>query len=309
MNIRGCIFNIQSYSVHDGPGIRTVIFMKGCPLHCAWCSNPESQKAFPEPGYNSTKCLHCHRCLATCPWGALSTAENGSILRDNRLCDPRRCSTEGLFPCVKACPSKAMFSYGTFLQVEEVIAEVEKEGSIYMRSGGGMTLSGGETLMQPEFTRLLLETAHQRGIHTAIETSAYVPARVMRDICSHLDYLIVDIKHSDDACHVTWTGVHNKLILSNIILVRREYPELPIKIRTPLIPGVNDTEVNIKKTINFIKNFDNIEYEILPYHALGEQKYTYIGRKYTMSHIVADYNKVKLLQEMADNILSSHKNF
>ena len=302
-DVQGCIFNIQFYSVHDGPGIRTVVFLKGCPLRCAWCSNPESQNVFPEPGYNESKCLHCHRCLAACPAGARSPAEDGSIIRDAHLCDPRKCSADGNFPCAKACPGKAMFSYGRFVRVEEVMQEVEKDGAIYSRSGGGITLSGGEALMQPEFSAALLATARSRGVHTAMETSACAPENVMREICSLLDYLIVDIKLADDAGHVAWTGVHNGRILANIAMARREFPSLPIKVRTPLIPGVNDTEENIVNTVRIIRDFHKVEYELLPYHALGEQKYTYLGREYGMGDVLADYDKVKALQHMVDEML------
>ena len=181
--------------------------------------------------------------------------------------------------------------------------EVEKDGAIYSRSGGGITLSGGEALMQPEFSAALLATARSRGIHTAMETSACAPGNVMREVCSLLDYLIVDIKLADDAGHAAWTGVHNGRILDNIALARREFPSMPIRIRTPLIPGVNDTEENIVNTVNVIKSFRNMEYELLPYHALGEQKYAYLGREYGMGDVLADYDKVKALQRMADEML------
>lgn len=305
MNERGCIFNIQSYSVHDGPGIRTVIFFKGCPLRCAWCSNPESQNVFPEPGYNGSKCLQCHHCVVSCPSGALSVAEDGSVLRNAEKCDPVRCSVDGHFPCVQACPGKAMFTYGRFISVAEVLAEVEKEGTVYMRSGGGITLSGGEALMQSEFAVSLLELAQRHGIHTAVETSACVPEAVMRAACARLDQLIVDIKLFDDERHAAWTGVHNGRILSNIAMARREFPELPVRVRTPLIPGVNDSEADIAAIANFIREWKGIEYEILPYHALGAQKYAYLGREYSLNGLVADHDRVARLQDMAAEIIGS----
>ena len=151
-DVQGCIFNIQFYSVHDGPGIRTVVFLKGCPLRCAWCSNPESQNVFPEPGYNESKCLHCHRCLAACPAGALSPAEDGSIIRDAHLCDPRKCSADGNFPCAKACPGKAMFSYGRLSGWKRSCRKWRRMGPYTRVPGAESRFPAGEALMQPEFS-------------------------------------------------------------------------------------------------------------------------------------------------------------
>ncbi|MCQ2445180.1 MAG: glycyl-radical enzyme activating protein, partial [Mailhella sp.] len=208
----GFIFNIQNYSVHDGPGIRTMVFLKGCPLRCRWCSNPESQTAGPEICWNDTLCIGCGSCVRSCPSGAIS-AEPEGIRRSAALCS-------GCGKCLEACPAKAMFSYGMRRTVAEVLDEVEKDSLFYSRSSGGMTLSGGEALFQPEFALALLREARERHIRRALETCALCPDDVYLEAAGLLNYLFTDVKSLDAEKHRRFTGADNALILSNIEAVR-----------------------------------------------------------------------------------------
>lgn len=260
--------------MHDGPGIRTLIFFKGCPLRCPWCSNPESQSGRPELGYNREKCLHCGTCVTTCPEGALALADNGLVI-DRRLCRVDEAS------CVAACPADALLLYGRRKNVEEVLAEVEKE-SAFHRSNGGLTLSGGEPLAQPEFALALLEEAKKRRMHTAMETCALVERELFLEAASRLDYLMADIKLMDDRRHRQATGKPVHVVLDNLRAVRRAFPSLPLHLRTPVIPGFNDTVEDIRAIASFAEETRASRYELLPYHRLGQQKYGYLGRKYPL---------------------------
>ena len=236
----GIVFNVQKFSVHDGEGIRTLVFLKGCPLHCPWCSNPESQRREPERAYNPTRCLTaavCGRCAKACPTGAVSIV-GGLVCFDRSKCT-------GCNACVRACPSGAQTVYGETQSVDQILSRVEEDGVFYTRSGGGLTLSGGEALAQPDFALALLREAKKRHIHTTIETCGHYPTDVLDQACRVLDALIFDIKCLDSARHKKATGVGSELILKNIGHVFEHFPELPVLIRTPVIPGFNDTEEDI----------------------------------------------------------------
>ncbi|WFS62805.1 glycyl-radical enzyme activating protein [Pseudodesulfovibrio thermohalotolerans] len=272
----GIVFNIQNFSVHDGTGIRTIVFLKGCPLRCAWCSNPESQMRKPQLGFNPMKCLttdKCTRCIDNCPQGAISPAEGGLIAMDPEKCV--RCHT-----CAEHCAANALNVYGKTMTVKEVIREVEKEAAFYARSGGGMTLSGGEAMSQPKFAVALLKEAKRHRIKTAMETCSYAHYDDLKAACEYLDEVIMDIKAIDDGKHKQGTGVSNQRILENIKCVVAEFPNKPILIRTPVIPGFNDTEEEIRGIVDFIPVQSNIRYELLPYHRMGQPKYSYLGMEY-----------------------------
>ena len=269
----GTVFNIQHYSVHDGPGIRTLIFLKGCPLRCLWCSNPESQTRLPQLAYNATKCVSCARCVTACPQKALEMREDG-IHIDRKLCPPS-CRI-----CSETCPGQVLTHYGKPMTVKEVLDKVEADEPFYARSGGGLTLSGGEPLMQAEFTLAILEAAEHRAIHTAMESCGQADEETILAICAKLDYLLFDIKHLDSDAHKKATGVGNECILRNLEAVRSAYPRLPIHLRTPIIPGINDDENLIRRILSLAQSLDAVNYEILPYHRMGEQKYHYLGRQY-----------------------------
>ncbi len=272
----GIVFNIQNFSVHDGTGIRTIVFLKGCPLRCAWCSNPESQLMKPQLAFNPMKCLtteKCTRCMDNCPQDAISPSPDGLIAIDPEACI--HCHT-----CAEHCAANALNVYGKTMTVKEVIREVEKEAAFYARSGGGMTLSGGEALSQPDFSLALLKEAKRHRIKTAIETCAYARYDDLKAVCEYLDELIVDIKAVDDEKHKKGTGVSNQRILENIKCVAAEFPDLRILIRTPVIPGFNDTEEEIRAIVDFIPVQPSIAYELLPYHRMGQPKYAYLGMEF-----------------------------
>jgi pyruvate formate lyase activating enzyme len=272
----GIVFNIQNFSVHDGSGIRTLVFLKGCPLRCAWCSNPESQLLKPQLGFNPTKCLttaKCTRCIDNCPQEAIASSEDGLIVMDPEKCV--QCHT-----CADHCAANALNVYGKTMTVSAVVNEVEKEAAFYARSGGGMTLSGGEAMSQPDFALALLKEAKRRRIKTAMETCAYARYDDLKAVCKYLDELIVDIKAFDDTKHKKGTGISNQRILENIRCVVDEFPNLPILVRTPVIPEFNDTEEEIRSIVDFIPVRSNITYELLPYHRMGQPKYSYLGMEF-----------------------------
>ena len=295
--VRGIIFNLQKFSVHDGEGIRTLVFLKGCPLRCLWCSNPESQSPKREHAYNPARCLTaatCGRCLQACTHGALELV-NEMIMFDVRKCV--QC-----FACADACPSEAQKIYGEEVSVDEVLTKVERDGVFYARSGGGITLSGGECLFQHEFTLALLREAKRRHIDTAIETSGFSPYEYLQEACRNLNKLIIDIKCMDPKKHKEFTGVDNALILENFTKVCKEFPDLQILARTPVVPGFNDTEDDIAAIRAFIPRRANIEYELLPYHRMGQPKYGYLCRRYPFEGKELAKEKMKALREIANDI-------
>lgn len=275
---KGIVFNIQNFSVHDGNGIRTLVFLKGCPLRCFWCSNPESQLRQPEMGFNPDRCLgtdKCTRCIRKCPNDAISQTDDNLIMMN-----PDKC--QHCFTCADNCAAGALNVYGKEMTVDEVIEEVEKESLFYARSGGGMTLSGGEATAQPEFGIALLKEARRRRIHTAMESCACVKWEVFREFCANLDQLMVDLKAFDEDLHKKGTGVGNQLIKENILRAIEEFPNLPILVRTPVIPGFNDNAEELRKIIGFLPVRPNVRYEMLPYHRMGQPKYAYLGREFPM---------------------------
>ena len=292
--VAGVVFNIQKYSVHDGPGIRTIVFLKGCPLTCRWCSNPESQQIKPELAYNRDKCLtfeQCVRCLEVCAPGAIQQDDESRARIDRQLCS--QCLL-----CAEACPSKALIVYGEERSVAAVIDAVEEDGAFYSRSGGGLTLSGGEPLHQPEFAMALLAEARRRRINTALETCGHCRFEDLAAAAAHLNTLLYDIKHMNSKIHHQYTGSSNERILDNLTRLRQAYPDLPILVRTPVIPGVNDSEEAIAAIVDFIAEMPNVRYEMLPYHRLGKPKYAYLGRSWPMDDIPSDDDVIVRLQQM-----------
>ena len=193
----GRIFNIQKFSLNDGPGIRTVVFLKGCPLRCAWCANPESQEPQMQVLWDAGKCLHCNACVRNCPAGAVREVE-GRILIDHGRCLDGSCSERGRFLCIDRCPGHALEMAGEWQSVEEVMQLAMQDEPFYEESGGGVTLSGGEALMQPEFAVALLEALKARGVHTAMETTGFAAPEIFRQVIQHVDLLLFDIKHWDE---------------------------------------------------------------------------------------------------------------
>lgn len=291
----GIVFSIQKYSVHDGDGIRTIVFLKGCPLRCSWCSNPESHRFEQELAYNPRNCLgvkSCGWCVTVCPNGAIKDMAGMPAL-DRGMCT-------GCLRCAETCPSGALSVYGEQKSVDEVLRRVEEDGQFYARSGGGMTLSGGEAMAQAEFVLELLGKARNRRINTAMETCGHCMWEPLSKVCSQLNSLIFDIKCLSTAKHKKFTGVGNELILQNFKRVCASFPDLPILTRTPVVPGFNDTEQDIREILNFLPRQDNISYELLPYHRMGQPKYEYLGRPFGMEGLVLDKDWFNQLKVMAD---------
>lgn len=280
----GLILNIQHFCTHDGPGIRTTVFLKFCSLRCKWCSNPESIHPKPELAYNPKKCIgekECGLCLKACPESALHVVGSGDRADDKVRVNWDLCTNCG--QCVPVCPSQALYQFGQEMTVDQVLAEVEQDSAFYLESGGGITLSGGECLLQPDFSAALLAEAHRRGINTAIETAGNVPWRFMAQVLPHVDTMLHDHKLTDPERHKKWVGVDNTRILANFRKAYDTFPNTTFIARTPLIPGVNDDEDHIRAVLAFIRPHPNvIDYELLPYHRFGESKYGFLGRVYEL---------------------------
>jgi pyruvate formate lyase activating enzyme len=293
--ISGNIFNIQHFSVHDGPGIRTVIFLKGCPLQCLWCSNPESQKYEPEIAYKQGQCIsvkQCGLCISKCPQHAIQKNKSSGISIDRMKCD--NCGK-----CAQVCPSNALVLLGKDYTVKDILDKVSEDDNFYWRSGGGPTLSGGEPFIQPEFVGNLLKELKKRGYHNVVETCGFfdMSALGMDLALNNIDLMLYDIKHIDDNKHKAHTGHSNERILSNLIKISNSYDDIDIIARTPVIPGFNDTDKDIQDIANFLRNVTNLKsYELLSYHSFGAPKYAQLGRKYAL------YNINPLKQDRLDEL-------
>lgn len=291
----GLVFNVQKYSVHDGPGIRTIVFFKGCPLSCLWCSNPESQSFQVELAFNEGRCLgfsQCERCLKACPSQAIAQVDDKPVFNREACAGCER-------PCVEACPASGVIAYGQRKSVDDVLRVVEQDSMFYTRSGGGITLSGGEPLAQPEFALALLREAKRRRLNTSMETCGHAPWDVLRQAGALLDSVMFDIKSLDAARHKEFTGVPTDLITGNFRRLVEAYPALPVHVRTPVIPGFNDTEEDIRKISRFISGYPNVTYEILPYHRLGTQKYLFLNRESRMGEATLPTDLFQALNETA----------
>ena len=270
-NLKGIIFNIQGYSIHDGPGIRTNVFLKGCFLRCLWCQNPESQALKPELFYSSEKCTGCGRCVGACPEKAINIVETKSTT------DHRKC--RGCGQCALVCPDEARSLMGQSMTAREVFQKVKGDEKFYKRSGGGVTLTGGEPLFQPDFSKHLLSLCRQAGIPTAIETCGYSDWEILHDLLRYVDLVLYDIKHMDSKKHREFTGVPNEVILDNVRKIHHELG-IPLWVRIPVIPGYNDSSQNIEATAKFVvSQLDkSVRVHLLAYHRLGETKYERLGK-------------------------------
>ncbi len=299
----GYVFNIQRYTLHDGPGIRTMVFLNGCPLRCRWCSNPESQQPRPELALNVQKCIgtsECDSCLKACSRGAVAAGEDGKIRLDRSRCDM-------CMDCAAACPSEALHVLGTLRSVADVMAAVEADGAFFGRSGGGMTLSGGEPLLQADFALSLLREAKRRRIDTAIETCGHVEWRRLRDAAELSNTVFFDVKCTDAARHRAFTRLDNALILGNLRRLTAAFPRLSIVVRTPLIPGFNDSMDDISRIIAFLGQLRPVAYEVLPYHRLGKPKYQYLGRDYPLGEAALDPAMENAARELARQFSESRR--
>jgi pyruvate formate lyase activating enzyme len=266
----GIVFDIKKYAIHDGPGIRTTVFLKGCPLRCWWCHNPEGQATNPELAYQASKCVKdCAKCVKACPNGAVSRTESG-IEIDRKAC---RLKSE----CVEACPTGALKLSGRKMTTHEIMEEILKDRMFYENSGGGVTFSGGEPLMQLNFLDSLLLNCQKEEIHRVVDTSGYVPFDSFEKILDKVNLFFYDLKMMDDVKHRETTGVSNRLILDN--LKRLDKTGAAIQIRIPLIPGVNDSWKNARQTGEFLQRLAHIKMiNLLPYHRAAAQKYRSLGK-------------------------------
>lgn len=267
---KGLVFNIQRYSIKDGPGIRTTVFMKGCPLRCLWCSNPESQNPYPEILTRDMKCVKCGKCAQTCPTKAITVDQKA---RRINWAECTRC-----LECAKACLHGAIVVSGEYKTVEEIVKEVESDKLFYEHSGGGATISGGEPLLQWEFVYQLLKALKGKGLHTALDTCGYASWDKLEKVLEYTDLVLLDIKHMDPEQHKKGTGKSNSLILSNARKIRAK--GVKVWLRVPLIPGYNDSKENIERTARFGVEIGAEKVSLLPYHEWGKPKYESLGRRY-----------------------------
>ena len=266
------LFDIKRYALHDGPGIRTTLFLKGCPLRCVWCHNPESWSPGKQRLYKAVKCIGCSSCVEACPEGALQLTPEG-IRPTGRPCI--LCGA-----CADACPALAMEICGREWPLDELMVEVEKERGVMTDSGGGVTLSGGEPLMQPSYALELLEELGRRGFHRAVDTTLFAAPDVVRSVAAACDLFLVDLKVMDSERHRRYTGVPNELILDNLRLISSLGKHFWIRI--PLISEVNASEENIAATADFLAGLDcrPEEVDLLPYHDIGKGKHERMGTVY-----------------------------
>jgi pyruvate formate lyase activating enzyme len=271
----GTIFDIKKYSINDGPGIRTTVFLSGCPLSCLWCHNPESQSPRPELLYRARRCLLCEDCIQACPQGAISLGESStSITTDRQKCT--RCQT-----CVTTCYSGAREFSGREMTVKEVMADVEREIPFYDESHGGVTFSGGEPLMQPTFLSSLLKACRAQEIHTVVDTSGFANWLVFEKIREDVDLFLYDLKHMDSVHHREVTGAPNEVILKN--LQRLSSLGHSILVRIPLIPGINDDERNLEESGKFLAALPSlVGVELMGYHDIAQGKYEALAREYML---------------------------
>ena len=276
---KALIFNIQKYNLYDGPGIRTLVFFKGCPLRCGWCSNPEGHLRSYRILFKKDRCVDCGACAAVCPQGVHvmdSATGRHVIMRDVECVGCRKCAD--------ACPQGALSISGEYRTISDIMSVIEEDVPFYQSSGGGVTLGGGEVLMQPEAAVNLLTACKQRGINTAIETCGYARPEVVRKAAEVTDLFLFDVKHMDSDRHYQLTGVRNELILENLQWLFENRRN--VKVRVPLLKGVNDGGQDLESLVRFLEPYKDHRnckgIDLLPYHKMGVNKYAQLGREYPL---------------------------
>lgn len=270
----GLIFDIKRFSLHDGPGIRTTIFLQGCPLRCTWCQNPESQPVKPRLFHSAAKCHDCRDCAAVCDQNAVQFSDAGwQLLAD-------RCNHCGA--CVSSCPSGALSLVGMSETADNLARIVLRDRPFYARSGGGVTLSGGEPLGQAAFAREILARCHEQGIHTALDTTAYAAWPTLASLLPYTDLVLLDIKAFDSDLHRRLTGVRNEVILANARALAES--DVDLVVRVPIIPGQNDDEANLRAVAHFLSGLPGLkEVDLLPYNRMAKAKYSRLGLDYPLA--------------------------
>ncbi len=282
----GIVFNVQRFTVHDGPGIRTELFLKGCNLRCEWCSNPESFIQKPQIGFYGNSCIgvdKCNDCVSVC-------GSKGIIVEDNKVVGTKRDLCTNCLDCFKECPTDTLKKWGEAMSVEEAMEIILRDKTYYEENNGGVTISGGEALLQPDFVRDVFKACRAEGIHTCVETALNISPDVLDDVFAYTDLIITDIKHMDPDKHKQRTGVNNKLIHENMIKISKG--DIPIVLRIPVIPGFNDNEDDINAIGDFIVNEMNnniVQLQMLRYRPLGLEKYEALGINYKMDE--AEFEK------------------
>jgi len=295
--MKGIITEIQRFSLHDGPGIRTTVFMKGCNMRCAWCHNPETIQIKPQLQFFPGKCIECGECIRICPNGVHAVLGNKRVLKRD-LC-------VGCGKCASVCYSGALVLVGKEIDTKEVMKEIMEDIQYYHQSGGGITISGGEPLVQKFFSFEILKLCKEKGIHTAIETNVAMPWSDISFILPVTDLIMLDIKAMDDSVHKKWTGVSNSRILKNIKKLSEK--EIPLIIRTPIIPGVNDSTEEIGRIAKYISSLSNVlYYELLPFNPLGAPKYESLDMKNVFEH--SKITDKKLMKQLAQTARKFVKN-
>lgn len=274
---KGLIFNIQKFSIHDGPGIRTTIFLKGCPLRCKWCANPESQSANVQILWDQKKCVHCLQCVKSCMHQAISCRER-EIHIDEALC-------QGCLNCVSTCLQSALSNEGETKEIEEIVRIALQDKDFYEESGGGITISGGEGMSQPDFLKELVKELKKHNLHLTIETTGYIPKETFHELAPLFDLLLFDVKHYDTNCHFEGTGVHNEQIINN--LKWAFHKGLEILPRIPVIPGFNDSIQDAAGFASLLTEIGLKKVQLLPFHQFGERKYEMMHKEYAYKNVRA----------------------
>lgn len=289
--LKGLVFNIQRFSIQDGPGIRTTVFMKGCPLGCPWCSNPEGMNPQQQIMTNDRKCIGCGKCAEVCPQNAISRVNGGRAIHWP-LCS-------NCLQCASVCPSHSIEIAGTYMTVEQTFDTAVRDRPFYINTGGGVTISGGEPLLQWEFVLELFKRCKEAGLHTALDTTAYSEWEVLERVLEYVDLVLFDVKHMDPEKFREKCGVGNELILDNL---EKAATRARIWLRIPLVPNYNDSESNLRQTAELASRIAADKISLLPYHEYGKHKYERLGREY-------DFDDASILNQDDEIVTRSQEIF